>query len=395
MSRVRDLAKILGKTEASNSANLALQTSGGGGSGVTNADSLGVFAAAPDSGTLHYALNTKALYIWDGSEYDRIYSGPNETLTFDSALTSNTVLNGQLRQSLGVSDSVGSVLNFSAAADFEGFPVTYSYQTIPPNPIQLDSAYGDDSGSGGKGIIDSSDHPTRPRITLMPSQKDSDVGDFIFRVKATDGTHVITSSSTVTLQFTAAVTFTDATASNSSYRSITGLSAGGVSTNSWDHDHNSTTSGGGSVVSDALAIGKKYMEVEILTGTQVGSMLGVTTVLSNAQGYSNATQQTSRYFSNGNSFGVSSGASLGAIVVVGNKLMIAWDTTARKVWWGLNGTWVGDPAAGTGGATLNGSAGDPFYLMTGGGSTNNGQQVLRILKNGDNAYTIPTGFTSQ
>lgn len=394
MSRSRDIAIMLGVTEVQNTSNLSLFASDGGGSGVTNADSIGLFAASPSAGSLHYAINTKALYLYDGAEYDRVYSGPNETITWDSDLTSSGDLNGPIRRDLGVTDSAITTLIFSAAEDFEGFPITYSYEMVPAHPIQLDSAYGDDSGSGGKGLIDSSTHPTRPRISLLPSARDSDEGSFIFRVKATDGTHVISSSSTITLAFTVNVTFSDATATNSSKRAITGLSEGGQSINGWTHDHNALTAGSGHVIGDALAIGKKYLELEVLSGTQIGSMIGISASQAD-QGYNTATVQHSRYFNNGNGYGAAYGSNLGAMNAAGTRIMVAWDTTTRKIWFGKNGTWIGDPAAGTGGATLSGNAGDPFYFTTGNGSSSNGQMNITVRKNGEETYTIPTGFSSQ
>jgi hypothetical protein len=197
MTRTRDIANILGKTEAENTTNISLGAGGGGGGGG-GATSYANVAALPTSGNttgdLAFTLDKKGLYNWDGAEWDRIYSGPNETLTWDSALPGSILLSG------GVSQTQ-TILNFSAKPDAEGFPITYSYEMIPPFPAQLDSAFGDDSASGGKGLIDSSDHPTRPRITMLPSRSTADAGDFIFRVKATDGTHVITSSASMSLGF--------------------------------------------------------------------------------------------------------------------------------------------------------------------------------------------------
>ena len=199
MSRSRDIASIMGATEADNTSNISLGAGGGGG-GATSYDSAGALPTSGNTvGDLAFTTNKKALYNWDGAEWDRIYSGPNETLTWDSALPSTIDLKGAQRLDT-TGDSAQTVLEFSAAADTEGFPVSYSYQMVPSFPRQLDSAFGDDSASGGKGLIDSSDHPTRPRITLLPSAVNADEGNFIFRVKATDGTHVITSSSTLILE---------------------------------------------------------------------------------------------------------------------------------------------------------------------------------------------------
>jgi hypothetical protein len=197
-SKTRLLANLITATGDVKSTSLDNASGGGGATSYANA------AALPTSGNtagdLAFTLDKKALYNWDGSEWDRIYSGPNETLTWDSALPGSIPLSGGDRL-LGNGPSAQTILNFSAKPDTEGFPVTYSYEMVPSFPAQLDSAFGDDSASGGKGLIDSSDHPTRPRITLLPSISTADVGDFVLRVKATDGTHVITSSALVALGF--------------------------------------------------------------------------------------------------------------------------------------------------------------------------------------------------
>ena len=200
MSRSRDIASIMGATEAENTSNISLGAGGGGGGATSYANAAALPTSGNTAGDLAFTLDKKALYNWDGNEWDRVYSGPNETLTWDSALSSSISLSGPTRLNTA-GDSAQTVLEFSAAADAEGFPITYSYEMVPAYPAQLDSAFGDDSASGGKGLIDSSDHPTRPRITLLPSALTADEGNFTFRVKATDGTHVITSSSNINLTF--------------------------------------------------------------------------------------------------------------------------------------------------------------------------------------------------
>lgn len=180
MSRSRDIATILGATENDNTSNASLGSGGGGGgSGVTNADSIGAFATSPDSGTLHYAKNTKALYIYDGNEYDRVFSGPNETITWDSALPSTTGL---------VLDGSKQVIHVAAAADAEGFPIVYNYSLSPSVPVQLDSTYS---------IIDSENG----NFTIRPTTNTNRAGTFQFRATATDGTHVISTTTTATLAF--------------------------------------------------------------------------------------------------------------------------------------------------------------------------------------------------
>tara|TARA_Y100000385_G_scaffold1453_1_gene1564 strand:+ start:145 stop:1461 length:1317 start_codon:yes stop_codon:yes gene_type:complete len=192
MSRTRDIASILGATEAENTTNISLGAGGGGG-GATAYDSVGVFPTSGNTaGDLAFATSTKTIHNWDGSAWDKIYSGTNEVPTFDSALPAAIGL---------FSNGASSIIRFKAATDIEGFPINYNYETSPSFPAQLDSAFGEDSGSGGTGILDSTGHPTDPRITIKPSVVSTDQGSFTLRVKANDGSHVITSSSTVSLSF--------------------------------------------------------------------------------------------------------------------------------------------------------------------------------------------------
>ena len=188
LSKTRLLANLINNTGDVKA--VSLDNASGGATSYANA------AALPSSGNtagdLAFTLDKKALYNWDGSEWDRVYSGPNETITWDSSLPATITL---------PANGATSVVTFKANPDIEGFPINYTYETAPLYPIQLDSAYGEDSGSGGSGILDSSDHPTNPRITLKPSASDGDGGSFTLRVKANDGSHVITSSSTVNLAF--------------------------------------------------------------------------------------------------------------------------------------------------------------------------------------------------
>ena len=238
MSRSRDIATILGATEAENTNNVSLGTGGGGATSYANA------AALPTSGNtagdLAFTLDKKALYNWDGSAWDRVYSGPNEVPTWDSSLPSSLLLS---------SGGTTSVVTFKAATDIEGFPINYSYETVPTYPPQLDSSY------GVSGILDSSDHPTNPRITLKPSTVSSNAGNFTLRVKANDGSHVITSSSTCSLNFFEGDYFYIANASNTPEKDETsGVaatfgSATGLSTVNGYASHNGgktqNTSGGG------------------------------------------------------------------------------------------------------------------------------------------------------
>ena len=72
----------------------------------------------------------------------------------------------------------------------------------------------------------------------------------------------------------------------------------------------------------------------------------------------------------------------------GDVLMFAYDPDANTVWVGKNGTWVDDPAAGTGGYTI----GDFEYYPA--GSCRDGGDVCTIRgAEAEYSYSIPTGFS--
>ena len=79
-----------------------------------------------------------------------------------------------------------------------------------------------------------------------------------------------------------------------------------------------------------------------------------------------------------------------AVATAGDIIMIAADLTNGKVWFGLNGTWYGDPVAGTGEAlTISGSpalhiAVDSASLLFSG---------RMAMTASDMPYTDPTGYT--
>jgi hypothetical protein len=145
------------------------------------------FAAFPTTGNtvgdFGFTQDTKALYVWDGTEWDRVYSGANEILNWDTE--PNTEYAGAPSSNISITVE---------ASDPDGFPVTYSYDTNPTSPTQLQSV----SESGGV-------------YTLALS---SNTGSFSFRSKATDGTHVISKTTTV----------------NSGFQSASQLSTAGITT---------------------------------------------------------------------------------------------------------------------------------------------------------------------
>ena len=174
-SKTRLLANLITATGDVKTA--SLDNASGGATSYANA------AALPTSGNtagdLAFTLDKKALFNWDGSEWDRVYSGPNETLTWDSALSTSTPLN---------LDGSTQVIHVAAAADAEGFPIEYNFSLSPTSPVQLDSNFT---------IIDSANG----NFTIKPTTTLARAGTFQFRATATDGTHVISTTTTAKLAF--------------------------------------------------------------------------------------------------------------------------------------------------------------------------------------------------
>ena len=150
----------------------------GGADGAAGAPtSYANLAAFPSSGNtagdMGFATDTKAIYVWDGVEWDRISSGSNEVpeITTEPAAGINLATDGSTTSTITM-----------AATDPEGFPITYSYDTNPLNQAQATSI----TESGGV-------------FTLTPSGTQSNAGSFTLRTKASDGVHVTTRSSTIKL----------------------------------------------------------------------------------------------------------------------------------------------------------------------------------------------------
>ena len=141
-------------------------------------------AAFPSSGNTvgdyAFATNTKALYVWDGAEWDRISTGNNETprLTTTPASTLELEADGSTSQLV------------IAAEDPEGFPITYSHDTSPASPNQVTNI----AKSGGT-------------FTLTPSTNQAHEGNFTLRLKASDGVSTTSHAVAVNLAFSPANSF--------------------------------------------------------------------------------------------------------------------------------------------------------------------------------------------
>jgi hypothetical protein len=163
-------------TDADSSQWVQATTPGADGADGSSVTSYANYAAFPTSGNsvgdFAFATDTKAVYIWDGSEWDRMYTDANETPEW----TTNPNSTYELQSGTNTVITV-------AASDPEGFPITYSHDTNPSNQTQATI-----TNNGGT-------------FTLVPSSNTSHAGNFTLRFKATDGVHVASQSSTIVLAF--------------------------------------------------------------------------------------------------------------------------------------------------------------------------------------------------
>ena len=174
------------------------------------------FAAFPSTGNtlgkLAVAQDTKALYMWDGTEWDRISSGSDESPRITTEPTTSHALNSD-----GTTSTVTMV-----AEDPEGFDIEYgiSYNTSGGAlPSQLASATTINQSTGV--------------FTFTPTTNQANEGNFTARLSASDGARVTTRSVNFELAFDPLNEDFDGTANtnlvdyNSSW-SINSLGAGGT-----------------------------------------------------------------------------------------------------------------------------------------------------------------------
>lgn len=142
---------------------------------------LAAFPSSPTEGDLAYAQDTNTLYVYDGSEWDRISSGSDESprVTTEPATSHN--LNTD-----GTTSTVTMV-----AEDPEGFDIEYGikYNTSGntlPSPLASATTINQSTGV----------------FTFTPTTTTSNAGSFVTRLTASDGNRVTTRNVTVSLNFT-------------------------------------------------------------------------------------------------------------------------------------------------------------------------------------------------
>ena len=282
------------------------------------------------------------------------------------------------------------------AVDPEGFPLTYSVDTVPANPPQLDSV----SVTGNSFVF-------TPAYGIY-GDSNNNKGSFKARLRASDGVRDVLDLVEFTLSYSTAIQFTAATTSFSSdwssdddyfANSPTGFNTG------------TATNGGGAqnFASDPLRVGKYYFEVDFrgtnrstapTTGGTLGSygFAGLYGGTSSSYGYNSA--GTMSIYAPGNLYVPTSSGSLNS--PAGDIMHYAYDSTARKGWIGHSAdgssiTWAtagGNPETGNG-YDLGGSAGGDIVFWFGAGSGGGSGTIKGYFRVGSDVLgTVPTGFTA-
>jgi hypothetical protein len=151
---------------------------GSAGSSVTSYAAPANFPSSGNTvGDFAFATNApKALYVWDGAEWDRVWSGGQEGgPTFTTSPNSTYALTGGANTDVTV-----------AASEPDGFPITYSVVTNPTSPSQLTGAVS---------------QPSSGVFRFAASNTASNAGSFTAKFIADDGVQKTTSSSNLSLAF--------------------------------------------------------------------------------------------------------------------------------------------------------------------------------------------------
>lgn len=137
--------------------------SSGGGSSVTSYANLAAFPTTGNTeADMAWAEDTNAMYVWDGTEWDRFSTGSNMVPEFTTEPAASYTL---------AADGTATTVTV-AATDPEGFDITYSHDTSPSNQAQATI-----TNSGGT-------------FTITPSTDAANAGNFNLRFKASDGVHI-------------------------------------------------------------------------------------------------------------------------------------------------------------------------------------------------------------
>jgi len=348
------------------------------GGSATSYANLAAFPSSDNtSGDMGIATDTKAVYIWDGTEWDRIYTDTNivPEWTTEPPSTAALAIDGTATNQTVV------------ASDPEGFPIEYSYDTNPSNQSQATISQSSNA------------------FTITPSTVEANAGSFTLRYKATDGLHSTSKSTIYTLEFTTPMNVS--TAGSGSRMDINANSTTGALDISTIVG-SSETLGVAYVPTTGLKLGKYYIELDITSSLASPSnvlMFGIGDLAMAQAGTlgwnTGGNVQTSWYANTPRFYPYSGTAANYQTLDDGNlhTLMIAYDTTAGRVWFGVDGTW--DTSTNTGGAPGTGAGIDisgvnftTGLTFTFGSATSAGAATAQFVSGSGQtlSYTVPTGF---
>ncbi len=141
--------------------------------GITSVGNYAGLPASPNETDLAWVQDTKSLYIYDGTEWDRFYTDTNATPDWTTEPPETEAL---------AQDGTATVQTV-VASDPEGFPIEYSYDTNPSNQAQATISQSNNA------------------FTITPSTNTSNEGSFTLRYRASDGIHSTSRSTVYSLIF--------------------------------------------------------------------------------------------------------------------------------------------------------------------------------------------------
>ena len=362
--------------------------------GITNVSTYANLPGSPSVTDLAFVTDQKSLYIYDGTEWDKVATGNQVAPRYTTAPPATLVL---------ASDGSTTSDIVTVAVDDMGYPVQYSWDAFSGSNV-----YGPSALPPQLTAVSVNQNGT---YTLTPSGTSSNAGDVSFRSQASDGVATVVGVTTVTLQFSANFTVSSLSRNGDTLAaSSTGL-------------FSATTNGGfistsGFLVGDVLNTGKWYFEAKYTqahTLTNGGLFTGFIDAVrgaNNDTGYSTTPggnvavwfKQNGEVGHNGpydNESGFSnSGKWTSGVCTTGNSvttpdiLMYAFDTTAKKAWFGINNNWslfTGDPVTGAGMPMSDITGAVRFFVAYNNVSGSIGVQI-QTGAGGIPTYSAPTGF---
>jgi hypothetical protein len=193
VSKNRDIATMLGKTETQNSANLALSVAdGAGGGSLTVHDSIGALPlSTATEGNMAFVNSNSRMYVYNGNGW---YSATivNTTPTWADSIGGT---NGEPAASYSIDDSATPLVVTVGATDPEGIPIRY-LGTASDSADPLMQSIIVDSDVGTVTFTPNSSATVWSNVAAG-LHNDSAGGVFTYTFKATDGINILSKDVTI------------------------------------------------------------------------------------------------------------------------------------------------------------------------------------------------------